>query len=156
MNARDLSEPPKYGTTSGCPPPSQHHNYRRLLHTQQRNRPGRCPNSRFWKGVAQITRSRDRIFFASLCSLTLFSINSIRRADRCVSTPPRWFCTALASRDTESSHRSDGFVLETIGEADSQRRGGAAPMTSPRRDRVQTSERCERCRRCEAQQRAAQ
>src|SRR6476660_4485273 len=36
-SAVDLSEPPN-GTTSGCPPPSQHHNYRGLLHKQQRNR----------------------------------------------------------------------------------------------------------------------
>src|ERR1700704_2929505 len=46
LNARDLSEPLN-GTTSGCPPPSQHHNYRRSLHTQQRNRFGRCESGRF-------------------------------------------------------------------------------------------------------------
>src|SRR5258708_15491305 len=76
INARDLSEPPN-GTTSGCPPPSQHHNYRRLLHTQQRNRSERGESGRFWKGVAQITRSRDRTFIASLCSPMMFSISAI-------------------------------------------------------------------------------
>src|ERR1700712_515390 len=54
INARDLSEPPN-GTTSGCPPPSQHHNYRRLLHTQQRNRLERPDTAPFPDGVAQIT-----------------------------------------------------------------------------------------------------
>src|SRR6267154_113339 len=71
LNARDLSEPPN-GTTSGCPPPSQHHNYRRYLHTQQRNCSERCESGRFWKGVAQITRIRDRTFIASLCSIKRF------------------------------------------------------------------------------------
>ena len=65
------------GTTSGCPPPSQHHNYRTLLHTQQRNRFEPCKSARFWMGVAQITRSRERNFIASLCSVVLFSISSI-------------------------------------------------------------------------------
>src|SRR3981081_4848112 len=71
LNARDLSEPPN-GTTSGCPPPSQHHNYRRYLHTQQRNCSERCESGRFWKGVAQITRIRDRTFIASPCSIKTF------------------------------------------------------------------------------------
>jgi hypothetical protein len=65
-------------------------------------------------------------------------------ADRCVSTPPRWFCTARASIGTESSNHSDRFaaktILETIGEANSRRGGDTAPMTSPRRNYVQTSE----------------
>jgi hypothetical protein len=56
------------------------------MHTQQRNRSERCELGRFWKGVAQITRRRDRTFIASLCSITLFSISSIWRADRCVGT----------------------------------------------------------------------
>jgi len=71
MNARDLSEPPN-GTTSGCPPPSQHHNYRGLLHTQQRNRFGRVPAVCFWVGVAQITRRCDRAFSASHCFISVF------------------------------------------------------------------------------------
>ena len=66
MNARDLSEPPN-GTTSGCPPPSQHHNYRGLLHTQQRNHFGGLPTDCFRAGVAQITRRCDCTFLASLC-----------------------------------------------------------------------------------------
>jgi hypothetical protein len=41
------------------------------------NRFERCGSGRFWKGVAQITRSRDRTFIASLCFLTRFSISSI-------------------------------------------------------------------------------
>ena len=72
----DLSEPPN-GTTSGCPPPSHRHNYRTILHTQQRNRFEPCESARFWMGVAQITRSRERNFIASLCSVVLFSISSI-------------------------------------------------------------------------------
>ena len=78
----DLSEPPN-GTTSGCPPPSQHHNYRRALHTQQRNHSERCNSGRFWKGVAQITRNRERAFTANLCSTTLFPNSSICHPDRC-------------------------------------------------------------------------
>ena len=42
----------------------------------------RCMSRRFWMGVAQITRRRDRTFIASLCSKTLFSNSSIWRADR--------------------------------------------------------------------------
>src|SRR5215475_3161907 len=57
LNARDLSEPPRNGATSGCPPPSHGHNYRCTLHTQQRNRFKRVEVVRFWKGVAQITRA---------------------------------------------------------------------------------------------------
>jgi hypothetical protein len=83
MNARDLSEPPNNGTTSGCPPPSQHHNYRRALHTQQRNRSERWVSGRFWKGVAQITRNRDWTFIASLWFISLFQNSSICHADRC-------------------------------------------------------------------------
>ena len=71
------------GTTSGCPPPSQHHNYRRALHTQQRNHSERCNPGRFWKGVAQITRDRERAFPANLCSTTLFPNSSICHPDRC-------------------------------------------------------------------------
>ena len=81
-DARDLSEPLN-GTTSGCPPPSLHHNYRRTLHTQQRNRFGGCSTIRFWEGVAQITRRRDRTFFVSLCYITNFYISSICNEDRC-------------------------------------------------------------------------
>jgi hypothetical protein len=47
------------------------------------NRFERYQPARFWKGVAQITRNRDRAFIASLCSLDRFSISSIWRADRC-------------------------------------------------------------------------
>src|ERR1700752_3368154 len=74
MNARDLSEPPN-GTTSGCPPPSLDHNYRGLLHKQQMNRsepPGSAP---FPKGVAQITRDRDRSFFLNICLYWVFLIS---------------------------------------------------------------------------------
>src|ERR1700686_2413411 len=106
LNARDLSEPPN-GTTSGCPPPSQHHNYRRLLHTQQRNRSERGESGRFWKGVAQITRSRDRAFIASLCSLMLFSISSIWRADRCAGSGLARFSPSRISVRPESSDRGD-------------------------------------------------
>jgi hypothetical protein len=46
--------------------------------------PLRTPSPRrFWTGVAQITRSRDRAFTVSHCSLWLFSISSIWRLDRC-------------------------------------------------------------------------
>jgi len=56
----------------GCPPPSQHHNYQRLLHTQQRNR-SECPDSaRFPAGAAQITRRRDRSPLLSICSKRVF------------------------------------------------------------------------------------
>jgi len=106
MNARDLSEPPN-GTTSGCPPPSQHHNYRRLLHTQQRNRWERCESGRFWKGVAQITRSRDRTFITSLCSQRWFSISSIWRADRCASGRSAGLSPPRISIRTESTDRSE-------------------------------------------------
>jgi hypothetical protein len=34
IDARDISEPPKNGTTSGCPPPSQHQSYRSSLRAQ--------------------------------------------------------------------------------------------------------------------------
>ena len=78
----DLSEPLN-GTTSGCPPPSQHHNYRRYLHTQQRNCSERCESGRFWKGVAQITRIRDRTFIASLCSIKPFRLRPFCVRDRC-------------------------------------------------------------------------
>jgi hypothetical protein len=47
------------------------------------NRFERYQPARFWKGVAQITRNRDRAFIASLCSRERFSISSIWRADRC-------------------------------------------------------------------------
>ena len=90
VNARDLSEPPN-GTTSGCPPPSQDDNYRTLLHTQQRNRSKPGESGRFWKGVAQITRSRDRGFHASHCYATLFSIGSICLRVCRRSTPPVGF-----------------------------------------------------------------
>src|ERR1700709_2762618 len=49
-DARDFSEPPN-GTTSGCPPPSQGHNYRTLLHTQQTNRLERPEPGGFWMAV---------------------------------------------------------------------------------------------------------
>src|ERR1700730_12170870 len=107
MNARDLSEPTKNGTTSGCPPPSQHHNYRRLLHTQQRNRSEPYPPSRFWKGVAQITRSDDRTFIVSLCLITVFSISSIWRANACLGTLARWFSTSCVSTGPNQAIKSD-------------------------------------------------
>jgi hypothetical protein len=91
MNARDLSEPPNNGTTSGCPPPSQHHNYRRTLHTQQRNRFERGKSARFWMGVAQIARSRDRNLIASICFITVFLDSSIWRANCCCRAHYRWF-----------------------------------------------------------------
>jgi hypothetical protein len=122
MNARDLSEPPKNGTTSGCPPPSQHHNYRRPLHTQQRNRLERYQTDRFWTGVAQITRSRDRIFIASLCSIKLFSVSRILGADRCVGTrligfPPRARLFA-PNRVTEAKTVTAKMIRETNSEND--------------------------------------
>jgi hypothetical protein len=91
MNARDLSEPPNNGTTSGCPPPSQHHNYRRTLHTQQRNRFKRGKSARFWMGVAQITRNRDRNLIASICFIKVFLDSSIWRANCCCRARYRWF-----------------------------------------------------------------
>jgi hypothetical protein len=51
----------------------------------------RYRTGRFWKGVAQITRSRDRTFIASHCSERLFAISSVRRADRCLGTAARRF-----------------------------------------------------------------
>src|ERR1700704_1386144 len=86
----DLSEPPN-GTTSGCPPPSQHHNYRRYLHTQQRNCSERCESGRFWKGVAQITRIRDRTFIASPCSIKTFRLGAFCVRDRCAGQAVRRF-----------------------------------------------------------------
>ena len=83
QNARDLSEPPN-GTTSGCPPPPHQHNYRTFLHTQQMNRLETCESDRFWMGVAQITRKRDRYFHASNCFIIRFPISSICPSDRCV------------------------------------------------------------------------
>src|SRR6201996_5464409 len=76
MNARDLSEPPN-GTTSGCPPPSQHHNYRGLLHTQQRNSFSGLSTVRFWVGVAQITRGCDRAFSARHYFISPFLDSSV-------------------------------------------------------------------------------
>jgi hypothetical protein len=105
LNARDLSEPTN-GTTSGCPPPSQHHNYRRYLHTQQRNRSERCEPGRFWKAVAQITRIRDRTFIASLCSLTLFPLGPFCVRYRCANSRCAGF-PSRASIRTESSDRSE-------------------------------------------------
>ena len=69
----DLSEPPN-GTTSGCPPPSHRHNYRTILHTQQRNRFHTCESDCFWMGVAQITRKRDRNLSVSHCSKKFFRL----------------------------------------------------------------------------------
>jgi hypothetical protein len=102
------------GTTSGCPPPSQRHNYRRALHTQQRNRSERCNSGRFWKGVAQITRNRERAFTASLCSITLFQNSSICHPDRCAGSGCVGF-PLLALRPTPNragqSHSSAAKML---------------------------------------------
>src|SRR6202008_2832805 len=85
----------------------QHHNYRRLLHTQQRNRSERYPTGRFWKGVAQITRNRDWTFIASHCSKRLFSISSIWTADRRVGIAARRFSTTACRFHPESGREPD-------------------------------------------------
>ena len=113
----DLSEPPN-GTTSGCPPPSQHHNYRRYLHTQQRNRSERCESGRFWKGVAQITRIRDRTFIASLCSITLFRLVPFCVRDRCSGSRCAGFSPLAPlfapNRATEATTPPQKMILEAI------------------------------------------
>ena len=129
MNARDLSEPPKYGTTSGCPPPSQHHNYRRSLHTQQRNRFERRKSERFWKGVAQITRNRDRPFITSLCSITLFSIGSIWRTDRCTGRRDRRFSRPRPPIRAESKAEVRPIRHKTIREMVRSREAAASTAT---------------------------
>ena len=117
LNARDLSEPPN-GTTSGCPPPSQHHNYRRYLHTQQRNCSERCESGRFWKGVAQITRIRDRTFIASLCSIKPFRLRPFCVRDRCAGQPVRRFSplTPLSApnQTTEATTPPQKMIFEAI------------------------------------------
>lgn len=108
------------GTTSGCPPPSQHHNYRRALHTQQRNHSERCNSGRFWKGVAQITRNRERAFTANLCSATLFPNSSICHPDRCAGNNCVGFPLLALRANTEScgqGHSSAAkMVLKTFNE----------------------------------------
>ena len=113
----DLSEPLN-GTTSGCPPPSQHHNYRRYLHTQQRNCSERCESGRFWKGVAQITRIRDRTFIASLCSIKPFRLRPFCVRDRCAGRSVRRFSplTPLSAPNqaTEATTTPQKKILEAI------------------------------------------
>ena len=97
-NARDLSERPIDGTTSGCPPPSRHQNYRRALHKQQRNRWERPGSARFWRGVAQMARRRDSAHIVSHCFLTRFSPFGFYARDRPVARDPGVFA-GLASPD---------------------------------------------------------
>jgi hypothetical protein len=49
------------------------------MHTQQRNRLERRGAARFWKGVAQITLSRDRTFIVSHCLYEMFRKGSNSR-----------------------------------------------------------------------------
>ena len=111
MNARDLSEPPRTGRPRDAPsvatsqlPMVSAHATKEPLRTRE--------SGRFWTGVAQITRSRDRAFAASHCSLTLFSISSIWRVDRCTGNRSAGFppCAPLiatnrATAATGSSRR---------------------------------------------------
>ena len=75
-NARDLANH-LFGATSGCPPPSHGHNYRCILHTQQRNRLGRPQSGRFWKPVAQIARRLSGSCVVSNCNIITFRESSI-------------------------------------------------------------------------------
>jgi hypothetical protein len=104
------------GTTSGCPPPSQHHNYRRALHTQQRNHSERCNSGRFWKGVAQITRNRERAFTANLCSTTLFPNSSICHPDRCAGNNCVGFPLLALRANTESRGQGHSSAAKMVPE----------------------------------------
>jgi hypothetical protein len=122
------------GTTSGCPPPSPHHNYRRFLHTQQRNHSETPRKARFWPGVAQITRKRDQAFSVSNCSATVFSISpfdaqvagwaALRAGFRAGFPLPRldW---------RESGHRKDVCVATIISEMSGKQVAPAKPRCSP-------------------------
>ncbi|SHM58687.1 hypothetical protein SAMN05444321_6847 [Bradyrhizobium lablabi] len=122
MNARDLSEPPN-GTTSGCPPPSPDHNYRGLLHTQQRNRSEQPDSAPFPNGVAQITRIRDRGFHANYCLCSVFYICSICRLKGCreqpapSSSPPNHLIRSNRTAETaESLHARHTITVKAADE----------------------------------------
>ena len=59
--------------------------------------------SRFWTGVAQITRSRYHIFLVTLCSIKVFLISSIWRTYHRVGTRPARLSARHGSTRTESS-----------------------------------------------------
>jgi hypothetical protein len=107
LNARDLSEPPN-GTTSGCPPPSRDHNYRGLLHTQQRNHFQRPDSAPFPMGVAQITRVCDRHFLVRHCFCFRFLDSAISRRSR-LWAPQQ----APRTRRSARSHRIEGELAES-------------------------------------------
>jgi len=65
------------------------------MHTQLRNRFEARGAARFWKGVAQITRSRDRTFIASHCFYKQFSKASFLRVRLSCEQPKAVFSTSL-------------------------------------------------------------
>ncbi len=76
------------------------------MHTQQRNRVDARGAARFWMGVAQITRSRDRTFFVSLCLHKWFSNGSVLRTSSSCKQPRAVFSTLRRLKRTHS-HRID-------------------------------------------------
>jgi hypothetical protein len=65
------------------------------MHTQLRNRFEARGAARFWKGVAQITRGRDRTFIASICFYNRFLKGSVLRVRSPHEQPEAVFSTSL-------------------------------------------------------------
>jgi hypothetical protein len=88
------------------------------MHTQQRNRFELSGAARFWRGVAQITRSRDRIFIVSLCLYRWFSKRPILKARSWHEQSERCFPLRFAFT------RSRTHRIDRRNESDSERRDG--------------------------------